>query len=237
MAEAQKELEEDARQNGENIRFNQQFVAIKSMAEINQNFSNVEFKVKMPYSIKADGSHKLMVVTSEEMKARYEHYMLPRMNKNGFLLAKIGDWENLSLLPGEANIYFKQTIVGSTQIDPTILSDTMEVTLGKDQSLLATRKKVNEEEKTPLFTKNIRKTYTFQINVKNTSRSTVEIVLEDQIPVTKNEDIRIALEEDGGATFEEATGQLLWNVKLKPGESKIIEFSYSVEHEKGEPIS
>lgn len=237
MAEARKELEDEAADRGEEIRFQEQFVAIQSMAEINQNFSNVEFDVKLPYSIKADGGHKLMVVTSEKMKAKYEHYMLPRMNKNGFLLAKIGDWENLSLLPGQANIYFEQTIVGSTRIDPGILSDTMEVTLGKDESLVATRKKINEEEKTPLFTKNIRKTYTFQIKVKNASRSSVEIVLEDQIPVTKNEDIRIELEEGDGAELEEATGQLLWNVKLKPGESKTIEFSYSIEHEKGEPVS
>ena len=237
MAYTQAKLQEQADRSGQQIQFNPQFVEIQSMAEINQNFSNVEFDVRLPYSIKADGSHKLMVITSEKMKAKYLHYMLPRMNKSGFLLAKIGDWEELSLLPGEANIYFQQTIVGSTHINPSILTDTMEVTLGRDEGLVSTRKKIGEETKDPVFSKNIRKTYTFQIKVKNTSRASVHLSLEDQIPTTKNEDITIELVEGNGATWDKNSGQLLWNLDLKPGEDKIIEFSYSIEHERGKPVS
>lgn len=237
MGRIQNSLEEDAELRGDNITFNQQFVAIQSMAEINQNFSNVEFDVKLPYSIKADGSHKLMVVTSEKMDAKFYHYMLPRVNKNAFLLAKIGDWESLSLLPGEANIYFKQTIVGSTYIDPQILSDTMEVTLGKDEGIIADRKKIDETSKKALIGNNITKTYTFELTVKNTSRGTINLTLEDQIPTTKNEEIVIKLEDAGGSTLNDATGRLTWDLELKPGQEKVVKFTYSIEHDKDEPVS
>lgn len=237
MKSARKEINAEALKNNNEISFNQQLISIQNMAEINQNFSNVEFSVKLPYSIKADGSHKLMVVTSEKMDAEFLHYMLPRVNKNAFLLAKIGDWENLSLLPGEANIYFKQTIVGNTYLDPQILTDTMEVTLGKDEGIISKRKKINEEQKKGLLSKNVVKTYTFQIVVKNTSRASVNLTVDDQIPITQNEEITIKLEDAGGAVLNKDTGMLTWEIEMKPGEEKILEFSYSIEHDKDKPVS
>jgi uncharacterized protein (TIGR02231 family) len=216
---------------------NQQFISYQSMADINQNFSNVEFDVKLPYTIKSDGSQKLMVVTNEKIDAEFEHYMLPRANKNAFLLAKLGEWENLSLLPGPANIYFNHTIVGSINLNPSALSDTMELTLGKDQGIVSKRKKVGEElEKVALGKRQVR-TLTFEIEVKNVSRAAVDLTLEDMIPITTNEEIKIKLEDGDGAEFDEATGKLTWKLQLEPGVKTTLKFSYSVEHDKDKSIS
>lgn len=237
LIQAQSGYQNEATKNNETINFNQQFISLQSMASISQNFSNVEFEVKLPYSIKADGSQKLMVVTSEKVDAVFSHYMLPRANNNAFLLARIGNWESLSLLPGKANIYFNQTIVGSTQIDPTILTDTMEVTLGRDQGIVSSRKKINEEQEKRNLGKNVRKTYTFEIKIKNSTKGEINLTLEDQIPVTKNEEIIIELVDDGGATFNKSTGKITWDLMVKPGADKIVQFSYSIEHDKDKPVS
>jgi len=237
MEEAQAGYVKEAAKGNNEINFNQQFISLQSMADINQNFSNVEFEVKLPYSIKADGSQKLMVVTHEKVDAKFFHYMLPRANKNAFLLAKIGEWENLSLLPGKANIYFNQTIVGSTNINPSVMTDTMEITLGRDQGIVSTRKKIDEEHEKTNFGKHILKTYTFEIKVKNGTKGAIHLTLEDQIPVTTNEEIIIELVEKSGGTFNEHTGKITWDLELEPGEDKIIKFSYSLEHDKDRPIS
>ncbi|MFT6245595.1 MAG: hypothetical protein ACJA0U_001460 [Salibacteraceae bacterium] len=237
LIKAQSGYQNKALKNNETINFNQQFISLQSMASISQNFSNVEFEVKLPYSIKADGSQKLIVVTTEKVDAVFSHYMLPRANKNAFLLARIGNWENLSLLPGKANIYFNQTIVGSTQIDPSILSDTMEVTMGRDQGIVSSRKKIGEEQDKRNLGKNIRKTYTFEIKIKNSTKGEINLTLEDQIPVTKNEEIMILLVDDGGATFNKATGKITWVLTVKPGADQTVQFSYSIEHDKDKPVS
>lgn len=213
------------------------YVPGQSLSSINQNFSNVEFEVKLPYSIKADGSHKLMVVMNEKVQAKFFHYMLPRMNNYGFLQAKIGDWENLSLLPGKANIYFQQTIVGSTMIDPAVMSDTMELTLGRDQGIVSTRKKISEEERKIGITKRVLKEYTFEIEVRNNTRAAVDLTLEDLIPTTGNEDIKIKIVEGNGAYLNDMTGMLTWKLNLKAGAKQIIRFTYSIEHEKDKPVS
>lgn len=213
------------------------YVPGQSLSEISQNFSNVEFEVKLPYSIKADGSQKLMVVMNEKVDAKFFYYMLPRMNNAGFLQAKIGDWENLSLLPGKANIYFQQTIVGSLMINPAAMSDTMELTLGRDQGIVSTRKKISEEERKIGLSKRVLKEYTFEIEVRNNTRAAVDLTLEDLIPITANEDIKIKIVSGNGAYLNDMTGMLTWKLKMKAGEKQIIRFTYSIESEKDKPVS
>ena len=237
LSEAQSGYQRMADNEKAQFSANPQFITLQSLADINQNFSNVEFDVKLPYSIKSDGSQKLMVVTQETVKADFYHYLVPRANKNGFLLAKISDWENLSLLPGPANIYFNHTIIGSTQIDPSIMSDTMEVTLGMDQGIISTRKKVGEELSRVGLTKRQVRTLTFEIEVKNMSKGEVNLTLEDLIPITSNEEITIHLEDGDGGEYDKDTGKLTWNLKLKPGVKTTVKFSYSVEHDKDKPVS
>ncbi len=230
---ARRDMEQDSKYKDVSLTY----VPGQSLSTINQNFSNVEFEVKLPYSIKADGSQKLMVVMNKEVDAKFYHYMLPRMNKYGFLQAKIGDWENLSLLPGKANIYFQQTIVGSTMIDPAAMSDTMELTLGRDQGIVSTRKKISEEERKITLSKRIVKEYTFEIEVRNNTRAAVDLTLEDLIPVTENEDIKIKMVNGNGAYLNDTNGMLTWKLKMKAGAKEIIRFTYSIEHEKDKPVS
>lgn len=228
---------EMANKDGEVTFDDQQFIPLQSFADINQNLSNVEFDVKLPYSIQANGQHKLMVVMHEEVEAKFEHYLLPRMNNHAFLLAKLGDWESLNLLSGDANIYFKQTIVGKTLINPSALSDTLELTLGKDEGIVANRKKISEEVDKVGLNKRTQKTYTFEIEVKNMTKEKVKITLEDLIPVTSNEEISIKLEDGDGAEFDKKTGRLTWILQLEPGSKTKVNFTYSVEHDKDKPIS
>ena len=235
LSNFKKELEKN---KDENVVFEEKsFIPLQSFADINQNISNIEFNVKLPYTIPSTGQQKLMVILHEEIEAKFEHYLLPRKNANAFLIAKLGDWESLNLLAGQANIYFKQTIVGNTYVNPPALKDTLELTIGKDDGIVTSRKKVNEEEDKVAFGKRTFKTYTFEIEVKNLNRESVEITLEDLIPITDNEEITIKLEDGDGATFDKKTGRLTWNLSLNPGAKTKVNFSYSIEHDKEKPIS
>ena len=111
------------------------------------------------------------------------------------------------------------------------------MTIGKDDGIVTSRKKVNEEDDKVAFGKRTVKTYTFEIEVKNLNRESVEITLEDLIPITDNEEITIKLEDGDGATFDKKTGRLTWNLSLNPGAKTKVNFSYSIEHDKEKPIS
>ena len=211
--------------------------SFQPMVTTTESFSNVEFKVDLPYTIKSDGKESLIVMQQKETEAEYYHYILPKVNKDAFLLAKINDWESLSLLNAKANLYFDQTYVGETTIDPYIMSDTMELALGRDKAIFCSRKKIKDEVKDNTFSKNKVRTITFEVVVRNNKKSPINLLVEDQIPITKNEEIKINLTEKTGAKVDKDKGSLTWDLDLKPGESKKLVFSYTISHDKNKKVT
>ena len=213
------------------------FVPTAPISETQKSFSNIEFKIKLPYTVPSGGEHILMVVNNHNVDARYFHSLVPKINTNGYVISKISDWEDLNFLPGQANIYFRNTYVGQTSIDPGILQDTMEIAIGKDQQVISTRKKIKDETKNVILGKRIQRSFTFEIMVRNNSSGSIDLKLEDQIPVPGNEDIKVKLQDGGGSVHEELSGKLIWEMVLKPGEVRKIKFSYTVEHDKNRKIN
>jgi uncharacterized protein (TIGR02231 family) len=216
------------------------FTAFEKLSTISQSFTNVEFKIKLPYSVPQDGHHILMVVNHTEVPAKYNHTLVPRLNKDAFLQAKIGDWEGLGLLPGQANIYFKQTYVGQTAIDPAVLRDTLAVSLGRDRGIFATRKKLGDKvDKIGIagIGKRRMRTLTFELKVKNSTLANVMLDLTDQIPVSANEEIKVEIIDDGGGVLAKSTGFIKWKLNLAGKESITLRFSYTVEYDKDKPLS
>jgi len=72
----------------------------------------------------------------------------------------------------------------------------------------------------------------YSIEVKNLKATTVDIIVQDQLPITQNGDIIIEAVDLGKGTLDPATGIIEWSITLKTKESKIINFNYKVKHNK-----
>ena len=56
----------------------------------------------------------------------------------------------------------------------------------------------------------------------------MKITVEDQYPISTDEDVKVVLIDSGGAEVDETEGKLTWKLDLKPMEKKVLKFSYSV---------
>ena len=72
----------------------------------------------------------------------------------------------------------------------------------------------------------------YSIEVKNLKATPIDIIVQDQIPITTNSEILIEPGDLGKGDRDETTGIVEWTYSLKPKESKIINFSYKVTHKK-----
>jgi hypothetical protein len=116
-------------------------------AQMLETMTNVEFDIKLSYSIPSDGTTHLVAVKTSDMPASYYHYLVPKLDKEAFLIAKVTGWEELNLLPGKANIFYEGTYVGETMLNAALLSDTMELALGRDHGITVTRTKLPDKER------------------------------------------------------------------------------------------
>ena len=199
-----------------------------------QNITNFEYEVNLPYTIPSDNKYHLVYVKdNDNIPARYNHFIVPKLDKDAFLVAKLTGWEDMNLIAAKANIYFEGTYIGETIIDPSIIADTLELSLGRDKGIAVTRKKLKDKESEQIMGSNRSKTITIELTVRNNKNANVELSLEDQIPVSNDKDIKVSFKDDEfTGNYNETTGLLKWKLQLKPKENKVLRFTYTIKYDK-----
>ena len=163
--------------------------------------------------------------------------MTPKLDADAFLLAKATGWEEFNLLPGEANIFFEGTYVGQTVLNPAVLDDTLRLSMGRDHGITVTRTRKPIVEKNALLGNEVTRIYAYELKMKSIRSNKISLVVEDQVPLTQNKEIKIEMKDAARADYNPATGMLTWDLTLGSRESKTFQFSYAITSQKGQQIS
>lgn len=205
---------------------------------VSENLIRTEYEIKLKYTINANGQSHKVLINEGTMPMDLEFAAVPKLSTDAFLLAKITDWENMNIIPGRARIYLDNSFAGEMFLDAFTDEDTLKVSLGTDKSIALTRKKIKEKIKTKFLDGEKVETRTIEILVKNMKNRTVEIEVEDQIPIVLGtEEIKVVLIDGDGATLNEENGSLKWKVKLKAKKREKIKFTYEIRYPKNKRIA
>ena len=201
-----------------------------------QTSLNTEFRIALPYTINSSQKPTLVEIRNYNMKADYKYSTAPKLDQDAFLIAKAVGWEDFSLLPGEANVFFEGTFVGKTFIDPNNIKDTLSVSLGRDKRIVVKREKLKDFSSRKVIGTNQRDSYAWEISVRNTKSEPVTIVVEDQVPVSQDAAIEVTLTDAGGAVYNAYNGMLKWEITLQPNETKKVVYKFEVKYPKGRQL-
>jgi uncharacterized protein (TIGR02231 family) len=215
----------------------QQAVNISDFTETIQTSLNTEFDISLPYTVLSASKPTLVDIRNYEMKAEYVYSSAPKLDHDAFLLARATGWEEFSLLPGEANVFFEGTFVGKSYIDPNEIKDTLSVSLGRDKRIVVKREKVKDFTTRKTIGSNIRESFAWEVSVRNTKNEAVKILVEDQVPVSRNSQIEVTVLDVGGAKYNKDTGKLVWEMNLQPNETRKVVFKYEVKYPKDKTIT
>ncbi len=208
----------------------------RDMASVVDNQLSAEFVVNTPYDIYSNGKPQSVQLTSHQLAAAYTYFTAPKQDDAAFLIGKITDWDELDLLPGNANLIIDQAYAGKSYIDPNEVTDTLTLSLGRDKRILVQRKRLNEQGKTAFMGNTRKQEYTYEISVKNTRKETVAIEVKDQYPLSTEKDIQVELRNVSGAKINSEKGELSWNLTLEAGETRKLVFSYEVKYPKDKTV-
>ena len=207
-----------------------------NLAEVD-NTTSVEFKIENPYSIPSDGQQYTVKMSELAVEADYEYYCAPKINDDAFLTAGITNWKDLHLLTGELNIFFKDTYLGKSLLDANNISDTLNISLGVDKDIVVQRTKIKDKSKRRIIGLKKIESRSWDIEILNKKNQNINIVIEDQFPISKNEDIVIDKINYAGADLDDDTGLLTWNHNLNAGESNKSNFGYNIKYNKRKYIA
>lgn len=194
------------------------------------------FDVDIPYDIASNDQPHSVSLKEYSVPVQYKYYAVPRADQDAFLMAEITGYEQLGLMPGEANILFENMYVGKSVINPAITTDTLMLSMGRDKKINIKREKVAELSGVRFLGGSRKQTFTYEIQVRNAKQQTIQLTLKDQYPVTTDKDIEVELLESAAAAVDKETGILTWNLSLQPGETRKIRISYSVSYPKDKSL-
>ncbi|MEO6882631.1 MAG: mucoidy inhibitor MuiA family protein [Bacteroidia bacterium] len=200
------------------------------------NELSTTFHIQRPFSVPSDAKPHTTEIAVHNINSTYDYYAVPKLDKNAFLIANVTGWDQYKLLAGNANVFYKGTYVGKSYINPENTNDTLKVSLGRDKDIVIERKKVQDYTKEAIIGDHKEVNYTYELTVRNTGSDNIQIIMEDQVPISKQKKIVVKLKDQGDASYNEGTGLLRWKLTLKPDETSKHKFIYNIDYPKDKVI-
>ena len=221
----------EAEEDEEDFTSNQSIGAALSSNEI-----VFEFDIAQPFSIPNDGKGRALSVKDFELDMKYEYFSIPKLDCAVFLTGVTTDWKKLNILPGNANMFFGNNYTGKLYLNPSVDDDSLRFSFGRDKRILIERKQLNDFSKKSFFGSTKKETYNYEIKLNNTQNTDINVHIIDQIPISRNAEIKVEVDELGTGVLNAETGWVEWKFALKASESKTIKFAYSVTSPKAKRV-
>ncbi|MBL7915807.1 MAG: mucoidy inhibitor MuiA family protein [Bacteroidia bacterium] len=197
---------------------------------------STEYDIALPYTITSSNNPIAIEIKKDILPAKYSYFAVPKIEREAFLVASITGWQDFDFRQGPANIYFENTFVGGTSLDPNTLNDTLVISLGRDQRIIVKREKLKESAGNQFIGSNRTRNYTYETSLKNNRKESVTILVEEQIPVSQDKEIEVKAIDFSGGELNAETGKITWKLEIAPGQQVKKKLSFSVKHPKDRPV-
>lgn len=207
-------------------------ISVPLSVTANENIVSTEFTIEEKTSVNSNLKTYTVSIQEINTSAGYQYYCAPKLDRDVFLTAQLTNWESYNLLEGQANVFFEGTYVGTTLMDVRYLTDTLNISLGRDKNIVVERKKSKELNKRKVLGNEMIAYRDWDIQVRNAKSETVNIMIEDQFPVPADARIEVRREQVAGAKVNESTGIVTWDLKVPTKNTTGLKLKYAVVHPK-----
>ncbi|MGZ5853479.1 MAG: mucoidy inhibitor MuiA family protein [Xanthobacteraceae bacterium] len=157
----------------------------------------------------------------------------PALDETGFLEANFVQTDEAPLLPGRVAVYRDGIYVGRSQLALTPKDETVRLGFGADEKVKITRTVVRKVEgSTGIISTAKTDEREFKITIRNGHDVPVAFTIEDQVPVSEADDIKVELlpvtTPPSERDIRDRRGVLAWNFDAAPGETREIKLGWRV---------
>jgi uncharacterized protein (TIGR02231 family) len=194
----------------------------------------VMFKIPGRVSLGASEGAKSLRVSTVTLAPDLAVRAVPVKDPTAFLEASFRQNEDAPLLPGRVSIYRDGSFVGRGQMAAASKDETVRLGFGADDKIKIERAVVKRNEGSAGLIMTTSKTdeRSFKTTVRNGHDFPIRIAIEDQLPVSENEEIQVemlpATTPPTATNLRDKRGVLEWAYDAKPGEVRDIAFAWRV---------
>jgi uncharacterized protein (TIGR02231 family) len=209
-----------------------------AQAEVSQELGSVTFEVPSAMTVLSDNRLYKSSVKTESFVCELDYEATPKLSPYAFIHSRITNDKEYLLANGELNLFMNEDYVGKSFIKPVGPGETFDVYLGIDEEIKVKRTELIDKRKKKLLGIRTRKDYGYKIEIESYKKKRVKIAIYDQLPVSKNADIKSELSSSSPKPSEvKDLGILKWDFELSPKEKKTLEFEFFVEYPSDKSVS
>ncbi|MEG4440442.1 mucoidy inhibitor MuiA family protein [Microcoleus sp. AT9_B5] len=200
-------------------------------AQVSREGGTVSFQVGGNTKIPSDGTPHKVTIFSENYPFKPEYIAVPRLVSFAYLQAVVvNPLTGATLLPGKANIFRDNTFVGTVKLDNVSPGEEFKLNLGIDEGLKIERELVERQVDKKLIGQQRRTSYAYRLNVTNLQQVQVHLTLKEQLPVSRNEQIKVRSTLTNPKIVAGEMGVLEWIMSLQPQAKQELYYQFVVEH-------
>ncbi|MEY9363136.1 uncharacterized protein (TIGR02231 family) [Bradyrhizobium yuanmingense] len=192
------------------------------------------FRIPGRVSLGAADGAKSLRIASVNVPADLAVRAAPVLDPTAFLEASFKQTDDTTLLPGKVAIYRDGTFVGRGKITASAKDDIVRLGFGADDKVKIERAvlKRNEGSAGLLVTTSKTDERSFKTTIRNGHDFPIRVAIEDQLPVSENEDIVVEMlpssTQPTANNIRDKRGVLEWSFDAKPGEARDINFAWRI---------
>jgi uncharacterized protein (TIGR02231 family) len=191
----------------------------------------VLFRIPGRVSVPANEGAKSFRIVTATIAPALEVRATPALDETAYLQASFKQADDAPLLPGRIALYRDGIFVGRGQMLLTPKDETVRLGFGADDKVKVTRATVRKTEaQTGIISSSKTDERGFKIMVRNGHAAPMRITIEDQLPVSEVDDIKVELLPATTAPTErdvrDRRGVLAWTIDAKPGETREITLAW-----------
>lgn len=206
-------------------------------ADISKSGMVVSFRIGGNSDIPSDGNPHTVTLANKDYPVDCQHIAMPSRVSFAYLQATVTNpTDGVTLLPGKANIFRDRMFVGTAQLDHTAPGQEFKTDLGIDEGLGIERELIERQVDKKLIGGQRRITFAYRLGVTNFLEQTVKLKLTEQLPVSRDERLKVRLTQSQPRIEMGELGQLDWTLVLTPQQRQGIEYQFTIEHPPTETV-
>jgi len=200
------------------------------LATVSESGASLTFRLAARADIPGNGDPRKVTVATFPLKPNFDYVTAPKLADTCYRRAKVKNESAYMLLPGSAQLFEGDDYLGTTAIELTAPSEEMELFFGADERVRVERELAAREVDKTFIGDRRRIRFAYTIDVENLRDAPQTIFVRDQLPVSRDEQIKVKLEASDPKPLEQSELNLLeWKLQLDKSAKRTIRFDFSVE--------
>jgi len=159
-----------------------------------------------------------------------DRFTIPRLSEEVFRRVKLTNTSDLVFLEGSAALYADEAYVGTIAIPFIPQGGEYQLNFGTDERVEVKREIIRQTASGKFLQDKRVKSYGYQITISNPTEETLSVVVQDQIPVSQHEEIKVRLDKaEPNPDKKDDLNRMTWKLSLPPKTKKLVQFQFVIE--------